>query len=1305
MNVFLNRLLQRPLQAEEDTGPAEGANGAAHEMAIDTAERQTFQAKLLSHKLGVVMASGLFDEAYYLQAYPDIAGADISPLEHFFCFGFKEGRRPNTYFDPTWYLGRYPDVLAQAAQPLLHFILHGEQQGYMPCPLFDPVWYRQRYGVAAEENTLAHYLHRRTTTPLSPLGAFDAEFYAAANPDLAEAGVDLFEHFFNQGFKECRNPSAAFDVKFYTQRYLRHLPGEHPFLHYLEHRHEPGVVGCLPDDEATVPREIRRFTSPGDDFEVLRPLAASAPRRFKLLAYHLPQFHAFRENDNWWGQGFTEWTNIGRGVPRFKGHYQPRIPRDLGFYSLDSGEALRRQAAMAQNAGVYGFIFYYYWFNGRRLMDKPVELFLDDPSIDMPFALMWANENWTRRWDGSDHEVLISQDYRAEDDALLAAEFARHFRDPRYIRLQGRPLLMIYRPGVIPDARGCIERWRSIFRNTHGEDPIMVTAQAFDALDPRDFGLDGAIEFPPHKLTSALPPGNVGYEYLDPDFKGKIYAYDDVTRVSLAEPKPAFPLLKTAVPSWDNDARRQGNGIVVTGSTPRKYETWLSALGDIARANPFFGEAFVCVNAWNEWCEGAYLEPDLHFGAAYLNATARAVSGAARVDTAHVLLVGHDAFPSGAQHLLLNIGRTLRRAFGVQCEFLLLDGGRMLADYEAVAPVTVVTSDTQLRTRLAGLAARGFGAAVVNSTAAARAVAFCRDAGLATVLQVHELPRIVRERHLEAPARQACEQADWVVFAAEFVRSEMLRTLYPSGAPEAVAQRTVIMPQGSYKEVEFRQAAGRRVRGELGLKQDDGLVLGVGYADLRKGFDLFLQLWRLLRGRRAVLAWVGDIDPGLQAWLGNEIAAAQAEGSFHMLGFRDDMAALYSAADVFCLTSREDPFPTVVLEALGAGVPVVAFQGAGGISELLHNADLLPDAAAGPSCGAGVAVLYGDVDAMAEALGRMLAEPIQPGERLARQALIREHFDFTTYAANLLRLVLPGVPRISVAVPNYNYARYMAARLDSIFRQSQPVQEVLVLDDCSTDNSLEVIADAAHAADRSIRFVPNGVNSGSVFAQWRKAAELAKGDLLWIAEADDLSEPEFLARASALFSGEPDMVLAFTDSRTIDADGAAQWDSYKGYYGSVAAGALARTEVFEAPEFLRDYLSVKNLILNASAVLWRRDALLAALDACEAELRTFRMAGDWRLYLQALSRPGARVGYEAATLNVHRRHAQSVTHALDADRHVAEIARCHEIVRRSVALPPDLCQAQRRYIAEVSAQLGASTKIGAPTRRRKVRPS
>lgn len=574
----------------------------------------------------VIEQSKFFDPDYYLRVNLDVAQKNLDPLVHFADCGAMEGRKPNFYFDSNWYAKQNPDVPAGGVQPLLHYLARGDAEGRRASLIFDTAWYRKTYQVPAEENALSNYLSNRRSLRFRPVPDFDPEHYANIASDVVAAEMDLFEHFIRYGYREGRNPSAEFSVQYYADRYLKGDLTRNPFLHYLAFKDVPGIQGRLPDRETTVPREVKRFSKPSPDFEEFRPLPPSAVRRAKLLTYYLPQFHPIPENDRWWGKGFTEWSYIGRGTPRFAGHYQPRAPRDLGYYSLDAVEPIRRQVDMARAASVFGFVFYFYWFNGKRLLEKPVEIFLADRTIDMPFCLMWANENWTRRWDGSENELLISQDYGADNDRALISEFARHFRDHRYIRIKGRPLLMIYRASLIPNAPEAIARWRELFHALYREDPIFVMGQTFTDTDPASCGCDGAIEFPPHKVTRNITPINAELEFLDHEFNGWVYRYDEIVAQSLAEPPPDYPLIKTAVPSWDNDSRRQGSGVIFTGSTPAKYGAWLSQLVDRARRNPFFGEPFVCVNAWNEWCEGAYLEPDQHFGAAYLNATGRAMT-------------------------------------------------------------------------------------------------------------------------------------------------------------------------------------------------------------------------------------------------------------------------------------------------------------------------------------------------------------------------------------------------------------------------------------------------------------------------------------------------------------------------------------------------------------------------------------------------------------------------------------------------------------------------------------------------------
>lgn len=409
------------------------------------------------------------------------------------------------------------------------------------------------------------------------------------------------------------------------------------------------LVQCANGSFSALLDQHADFTTKGPLFEefdekILTGVADSEGNwpRPMLVAFYLPQFHTIEENDYFWGKGFTEWRQLSKGMSRFPGHYQPRIPRDLGFYNLENIETLVKQVAMAKAGGVNGFAYYYYWFNRKRVLERPLELLLES-DIDMPFMLIWANENWTRAWDGSESEILLEQDYHLADEDALIDDIARHFRDRRYIRVNNRPLFVIYNPKNVPESAQTIGRWREKLTTRIGVEPLLFMAQTFGELDPRPHGLDGALEFPPHKLSNHLP-GRLTPDAYSPAFAGRVIDYDDFAKASLDEDRPEdFPLIKTVVPSWDNDCRRPNRGLTLEGSTPRKYETWLTELLARSMDAPVFGTPIVAVNAWNEWAESAYLEPDVHFGAAYLNATARAYVSAVNNRDANAAEVGPES--------------------------------------------------------------------------------------------------------------------------------------------------------------------------------------------------------------------------------------------------------------------------------------------------------------------------------------------------------------------------------------------------------------------------------------------------------------------------------------------------------------------------------------------------------------------------------------------------------------------------------------------------------------------------------------
>ena len=373
-------------------------------------------------------------------------------------------------------------------------------------------------------------------------------------------------------------------------------------------------------------QQIAINTSPGPLYEadIAQPISGGAPP-VKLIAYYLPQFHPTPENDRWWGKGFTEWTNVTKAVPRFVGHYQPRLPGELGFYDLRLVENLRRQAELARRYGIFGFCFHYYWFSGTRLLDTPLSLLLANPDIELPFCINWANENWTRSWDGGNSEMLIGQDFSPEDDIALCEALLPILRDPRYIRVNSRPLIMIYRPGVLPDAAATLDRWRTRLEAAGIGNPYLVMAQVYHEHDPRPWGFDAAAGFPPHRFGW----GRKGYkarQLLDPGYQGVLFKYDEMVERAVSASSEGYVYFPGVTPQWDNEARKPGRGVCFVGSTPRKYGAWLGHACDQALGASSPDERIVFINAWNEWAEGAYLEPDRHYGYAYLAETARTLN-------------------------------------------------------------------------------------------------------------------------------------------------------------------------------------------------------------------------------------------------------------------------------------------------------------------------------------------------------------------------------------------------------------------------------------------------------------------------------------------------------------------------------------------------------------------------------------------------------------------------------------------------------------------------------------------------------
>lgn len=347
----------------------------------------------------------------------------------------------------------------------------------------------------------------------------------------------------------------------------------------------------------------------------------------RAIAFYLPQFHPIPENDRWWGKGFTEWRGVAAARPSFVGHYQPHIPADLGFYDLRVSETREAQVELARAYGIHGFCYYYYWFNGKRLLERPLDEVLASGRPDFPFCVCWANESWSRRWDGLDKDILIAQEYPDGWAERFIRDLLPLFRDSRYIRINGKPLLAVYRTGSIPRAAACVETWRDICRREGIGDIYLASVQSFDLADPRDIGFDAAIEFPPLGFK-ILTLDNRHLQLLDKSFQGTVHHYPTLVDWALQKPNPGYTWFRGVFPAWDNSPRIGRLARIFAENRPSEYQRWLTSMAEWSLREREDDEQLIFINAWNEWGEGAHLEPDLGNGHAYLKATRASLDAA-----------------------------------------------------------------------------------------------------------------------------------------------------------------------------------------------------------------------------------------------------------------------------------------------------------------------------------------------------------------------------------------------------------------------------------------------------------------------------------------------------------------------------------------------------------------------------------------------------------------------------------------------------------------------------------------------------
>ena len=601
-----------------------------------------------------------------------------------------------------------------------------------------------------------------------------------------------------------------------------------------------------------------------------------------------------------------------------------------------------------------------------------------------------------------------------------------------------------------------------------------------------------------------------------------------------------------------------------------------------------------------------------------------------------ILFVGHDGIHSGAQVVLLEIVRWFANHTRYPLKVLLLGLGSLTRDYAQLAPTFVMHrdyADFRYKDELVEFLTGEYLVCYVNTVASGRfAHLYDQFPNISTVpiiLHVHEMEGVIREHSHSFDCLRP--RVTSYIAVSEAIKSTLTRS-FAISSNRIFVSNAFIKPtvESLHDIISLRQTT----REGLGVSTSSFVVMGAGTVYPRKGPDLFLavadQVLQRRDGADILFIWIGS-GADLSKMM-SESSHPRFEGRLRFLGFREDASRLLAAADVFCLTSREDPFPLVSLEAAQYGVPTLFFKDASGISDFIRD-------------DAGVAIPSFDTALMANAI-RSYARSIRLRESHGSTARSR-FIEFHTANSRLqeilshVRLVSETAPSVSVIVPFYNQAAYVRERLESILSQTLKDIEVIVLDDCSTDTTLSVAYE--YKSDLRVRYIVNPENSGNPFAQWKLGFEQALSEFVWIAEGDDFCSNNLLEELIPSFD-EPETNLAFCQTEVVDHSGLPQLGALDEYFEMSDFPFSARSCLMDGLFAIEKGFGALCLIVNSSSAVFRK----SSIQDCHTDMQSFRMCGDWFAYLNAIRR--GKLFYSNEARNSFRRHANSVVHSIEGTR-------------------------------------------------------
>jgi glycosyltransferase involved in cell wall biosynthesis len=993
-------------------------------------------------------------------------------------------------------------------------------------------------------------------------------------------------------------------------------------------------------------------------------------------AIYFPSFHALKENNKTFYEGYHDMINLIQ-AKKENVYLETPLKNYLGYYNLlnDHG-IIEKQILLAKANGFKGFGIYYYWFShnsvtgNNMLMKGVIDKFFQKDLDDFDVFFIYANESWSENPAFNQHsnEYIIKNEYAEKDIIKNFENLLPYFKHKNYKKVDNKPVLFIHHPWEMTKEEFrhfCALGEDILKKNGFAGLELVVNSMQENCEECKNYS-----QHPNYKSPGNFTGIEEGIRFID----YKKYVDDYLLTVPFQTRN-----IQTVFYNFDNSVRyfnHKNKKVLITKTKNNNLEYFkkflnfqLSTYDSPDKAGKIF-----LLNSWNEWGEQMGIEPSSESGFKLLDIFNEVIlERVKKIETSEkkkIIYVGHDAGFYGAQLLSLSIVKELRERFKFDVHFILKSGGPLEEEYKKFATVYNLAecyqTDEKKHDLIRRLESNGADHAIVNTVVCGDILGMLHDEGVKTVSLVHELPGVIKQYGQEKNAKTIASKADQIVFPSTYVKEKFREVTFFSN------EKTNIRPQGLIRENIYKQnieEARTELRKKLNIDGDALVVLGVGSGIKRKGVDLFVDVAKKLVNHNIHFVWVGDLLPEMK----KKIMLLSLK-NVTFINTTPEISMYYAGADIYLMTSREDPFPCVVIESMSVGVPVVGFRDAGGFVDIITEKT-------------GILVPYLDTTAMASALELLenndaIRKELGEGSR----KMMAERFVFKDYIYFLLNSLGINYKKVSAIVPNYNYANYLTDRFDSILFQTYPLYELIILDDASTDQSVSVIRDYRKNADfKDIKTILNKTNSGSVFRQWAKGIQESSGDFLWIAEADDLSSPYFLENVMKGFDNSQ-AVLSYSQSEVIDEKGEKSAPNYLEYTSDVDDNKWNIGYVRSGTQEIIDSLAIKNTIPNVSAVVFKKVDVSSILE----KLTNFSVAGDWFFYVWLLQRGD--IAYTQKALNIHRRHSNSVTTALNKKKHFEEIVYMQDYIAELMKLEKQNVDKAKKYRKKIREYLLSKDK-------------